>query len=133
MSRKIFVNLPVRDLQRSMAFFKGLGFTFNPKFTDDNAACMVVNEEAFVMLLVESYFKTFTTKEPCTTSSHVEALLAYSCDSRADVDAVVEKALAAGGKEHLKAKDYGFMYQRSFEDLDGHCWEVVWMNPKAVS
>ncbi len=133
MARKLFVNLPVRDLDRSKRFFEALGFTFDPKFTDDKAACMVVSEEAFVMLLTEPFFKEFTTKQPCATATHVEALIAYSADSRAEVDAIVDKALAGGGKEPVKAKDYGFMYQRSFEDLDGHCWEVLWMDPKAVS
>lgn len=132
-SRKIFVNLAVRDLKKSMEFFSKLGFEFNPRFTDDKAACMVLSEEGFVMLLGTPFFKTFTKREICDTSTHTEALLALSCSSRAEVDDLVKKAIAAGGKHAMDPQDHGFMYGWSFYDLDGHHWEVVWMDPKAVT
>jgi predicted lactoylglutathione lyase len=132
LSRKIFVNLAVRDLEKSMGFFSTLGFTFNPKFTDEKAACIVINDEAFVMLLTEPFFKTFTRREPCDTTRHTEGLFALSCASRAEVDELVTKAIAAGGKRAMDPLDHGFMYGWSFYDLDGHHWEVLWMDPKAV-
>jgi predicted lactoylglutathione lyase len=132
-SRKIFVNLAVRDLKRSMDFFAKLGFTFNPKFTDEKAACMIVSDEAFVMLLAEPFFKTFTKREICDTSTHTEGLFALSSPSRAEVDDLVHKAIAAGGKHALDPMDHGFMYGWSFYDLDAHHWEVIWMDPAAVS
>jgi predicted lactoylglutathione lyase len=131
-SRKIFVNLPVRDLNRSKEFFTRLGFEFNPRFTDEKAACMVISEEAYVMLLTEPFFKTFTKKDLCDASSHTEGLFALSCDSRAEVDALVKKAVSAGGAHAMDPQDHGFMYAWSFYDLDGHHWEVLWMDPKAV-
>jgi len=131
-SRKIFVNLQVRDLKRSMDFFSALGFAFNPKFTDDKAACMVVSDEAYVMLLTEPFFRTFTKREPCDTSRHTEGLFALSCGSRAAVDAMVKKAIAAGGAHAMDPQDHGFMYGWSFYDPDGHHWEVLWMDPKAI-
>ena len=131
-ARKIFVNLAVRDLKKSMAFFSALGFTFNPKFTDDNAACMIVSGEAFVMLLHEPYFRTFTRREPCDTSRHTEALVAISCGGRAEVDEIVGKALAGGGQQAMDPQDHGFMYVSSFYDPDGHHWEVFWMDPQAA-
>jgi predicted lactoylglutathione lyase len=130
--RKMFVNLMVRDLKRSKDFFSALGFEFNPKFTDDNAACMVVSDEGFVMLLTESFFKRFTNREPCDTTRHTEALLALACESRAEVDALVKKAVAAGGTHAMEPQEHGFMYGWSFYDVDGHHWEVFWMDPKAV-
>jgi predicted lactoylglutathione lyase len=126
-SRKIFVNLPVRDLKRSMQFFRTLGFEFNPKFTDENAACMIVSEEAFVMLLAESFFKTFLKKNICDTATHTETLLALSCEGRANVDELVKTAIAAGGSHAMDPMDHGFMYGWSFFDPDGHHWEVFWM------
>jgi predicted lactoylglutathione lyase len=131
-SRKIFVNLPVRDLKKSMDFFSTLGFGFNPKFTDEKAACMIISDEAFVMLLREEFFKTFTRRAICDTSTHTEALLALSCSSRAEVDDIVKKAVAAGGAHAMNPQDHGFMYGWSFYDLDGHHWEVLWMDPKAL-
>jgi predicted lactoylglutathione lyase len=131
-SRKIFVNLAVHDLKKSMGFFSGLGFSFNPKFTDDNAACMVVSDEGFVMLLTEPFFRTFTRREPCDTSRHTEGLYALSCGSRAEVDDMVKKAIAAGGTHAMDPQDHGFMYASSFYDLDGHHWEVFWMDPQAA-
>lgn len=131
-SRKLFVNLGVKDLERSKAFFAALGFEFNPRFTDEKAACMVVSEEAFVMLLSEPFLKTFTQRELCDTSRQNEGLFALSCVSREEVDALVQKALAAGGQRAMPPQDHGFMYGGSFYDLDGHHWEVLWMDPKAV-
>jgi predicted lactoylglutathione lyase len=131
-SRKIFVNLAVRDVKKSMDFFAKLGFTFNPKFTDDNAACMIISDEAFVMLLGEPFFKTFTKRELCDTSRQTEGLFAISCESRAEVDDLVKKAVAAGAKNAMDPQDHGFMYGWSFYDLDGHHWEVFWMDPKAA-
>jgi uncharacterized protein len=130
--RKIFINLAVRDLKRAKAFFSALGFDFNPKFTDDNGACMVISDEGYVMLLAEPFFKTFTTRQICDTSRQTEALLALSCESRGDVDALMTKVTDAGGRDAMPAQDHGFMYGRSFYDLDGHHWEVFWMDPKAV-
>jgi uncharacterized protein len=131
-ARKIFVNLAVRDLPRTKAFFSALGFAYNPKFTDDNAACMVISDDAYVMLLAEPFFKTFTRQEVCDTSRHTEALLALSCDSRNAVDELANKAIEAGGRDAMPAQDHGFMYVRTFYDLDGHHWEVLWMDPKAA-
>jgi len=130
--RKIFVNLAVQNLKRTKAFFSALGFDYNPKFTDDNAACMVISDEAYVMLLAESFFKTFTTHEVCDTARQTEALIALSCESRNEVDQLVKKAVGAGGRDAMPPQDHGFMYGRSFYDLDGHHWEVLWMDPKAV-
>jgi len=131
-ARKIFVNLPVRNLQRSVDFFTKLGFTFDPKFTDEKATCMIISEEAFVMLLTEPFFKTFTKREICDTSRQTEGLFALACASRAEVDEMVKKAVAAGGKHAMDPQDHGFMYGWSFYDPDGHHWEVLWMDPKAV-
>jgi predicted lactoylglutathione lyase len=131
-TRNIFVNMSVRDLKRSMEFFSKLGFEFNPKFTDDNAACMIINKDAYVMLLNETFFKTFTKRVICDTRTHTEALFAISCASRAEVDETVKKALAAGGKPAMDAQDHGFMYGHSFYDLDDHHWEVLWMDPAAA-
>ena len=128
----MFVNLPVRDLKKSMEFFRTLGFTFNPKFTDDNAACMLVGEDAYVMLLAQPFFKTFTNREICDTATHVEGLIAVTCENRTDVDPLVEKALASGGRRAMPPKDHGFMYVSSFYDLDGHHWEAFWMDPAAA-
>jgi hypothetical protein len=131
--RKIFVNLAVRDLEASSKeFFSPLGFSFNPKFTDDNAACMIVNDEAFVMLLGQPFFRSFTKREICDTSRYTESLLAVSCGSRMEVDDLVKKAVAAGRQHAMEPQDHGFMYGWSFYDLDGHHWEVFWMDPKAA-
>jgi uncharacterized protein len=131
-SRMIFVNVAVRDLKKSMAFFSKLGFEFNPKFTDDNAACMIISDQAFVMLLTEPFFKGFTKRELCDTTRQTEGLFALSCGSRAEVDEMVNKAVAAGGAHAMPAQDHGFMYGWSFYDLDGHHWEPMWMDPKAA-
>jgi predicted lactoylglutathione lyase len=131
-SRKLFVNISVRDLKKSMQFFSTLGFSFNQQFTDEKAACMVISDEAFVMLLTEPFFRTFTQRELCDTSRQTEGLFALSCDSRAEVDEIVQTALAAGGKHAMDPQDHGFMYGWSFYDLDDHHWEVVWMDPAFV-
>jgi predicted lactoylglutathione lyase len=132
MSRKLFVNIPVRDLKKSMEFFATLGFTFNPQFTDDKAACMVVSDEAYFMLLTETFFRTFTKRQPADTARSTEAMFALSCNSKAEVDEIVRKAIDAGGKHAMDPIDHGFMYGWSFYDLDGHHWEVLWMDPNAV-
>ena len=131
-ARKMFVNLAVADVQKSIDFFTTLGFGFNRQFTDDKAACMVISDEAFVMLLGAPFFKTFTRREIADTSRHTEVLLAVSCDSKAAVDEMVQTAVANGGAPALDAQDHGFMYVRSFYDLDGHHWEIMWMDPQAV-
>jgi len=129
MPSKIFVNLPVRDLARSMEFFKKLGYRFDPRFTDENAACMVVSDDIFVMLLVEKFFRTFTAKTVADTGRSTEVLVGISLPSRDDVDHIVKTALAAGARPTGAPKEHGFMYQRGFEDLDGHVWEYFWMDP----
>ena len=131
-SRKIFVNLPVGDLKRSMEFFTKLGFEFNPRFTDEKGACMVINEGAFAMLLAEPFFRTFTQKEICNSAEQTEGIFALSCNSKDEVDEMVKKAVAAGGKHAMDPLDLGFMYGWSFYDLDDHHWEVLWMDPKAI-
>ncbi|MGE5236802.1 MAG: VOC family protein [Acidobacteriota bacterium] len=131
-TRKIFINLPVHDLERAKKFFARLGFAFNPQFTDEKAACMIVSEEAYVMLLTDAFFKTFTRRKVCDTASQAEALFALSCESRAEVDDLVRKAVAAGGSHAMDPQDHGFMYGWSFCDPDGHQWEVIWMDPSAI-
>lgn len=131
-ARKLFVNLAVRDLERSMEFFARLGFEFNPRFTDEKAACMIISDEAYVMLLVEPFFQTFIKRQVCDTSTHTEALYALSCASRAEVDELVARAIAAGGSYAADKQDHGFMLAWSFYDLDGHQWEVLWMDPAAL-
>ncbi len=132
MARKIFVNLAVKDLQKTTAFFSKLGFEFNPQFTDENAACMVISEHAYVMLLVEKFFKNFTKKEICDSSRATEALVCLSADSRQKVDELVKRALDAGGQPANDPMDHGFMYGWSFQDPDGHIWEVMWMDPATI-
>lgn len=128
MNTKIFVNLPVRDLSKSMDFFKQLGFGFNPQFTDQNAACMVIGEDICVMLLVEDFFKAFTKKEISDATKSTEVIVALSADSREKVDEIINKALKAGGKPSNDPIDQGFMYGWSFQDLDNHLWEIIYMN-----
>ncbi|MCI4566562.1 VOC family protein [Lysobacter sp. CFH 32150] len=130
MSTQIFVNLPVKDLDRSVKFFTALGYTFNPQFTDENATCMIIGENIFAMLLVGRYFKTFTGKALCDTQKNAEAIIALSADNRAQVDEIVGKAVAAGAATPRPVQDLGFMYQHGFEDLDGHLWEYFYMDPK---
>lgn len=132
MSTKIFVNLPVKDLPKSMTFFKGLGFSFNQQFTDETAACMVVSGDIFVMLLTEAKFKTFTPKPICDATKSTEVLVCLSCESRPKVDEMVRNAVAGGGSTYNEPQDHGFMYAHGFQDPDGHIWELVFMEPSAV-
>ena len=132
MPTQIFVNLPVKDLDRSVAFFTALGYRFNPQFTDKNATCMIISDTIYAMLLVEPYFKTFTPRALCDATTHTEALLALSVESRARVDEMVGAALEAGGTEPRERTDMGFMYNRAFADPDGHIWEIFWMDPATV-
>ena len=131
-AKQIFVNLPVKDLGKTIEFFKKLGFEFNPQFTDENATCMVVNDNIFVMLLVEKFFKTFTQKEICDTTKNTEVIIALSTQSREKVDQMLDNVIKAGGKESRKPQDHGWMYGRSFEDLNGHLWEIIYMDEKAL-
>lgn len=130
--RKIFVNLAVKDLNRSKEFFSKLGFEFNPQFTNEEGACMVISDDAYVMLLVEPFFQTFTKKGICDATRQTEAINGLSCSSRAEADAMFEKALAAGGSPCQPPQDHGFMYSQSFYDIDGHHWEVIWVDAAQV-
>ena len=132
MKTKINVNLPIKDLNKSVAFFTKLGFSFNPQFTDENATCMIIGEDIFIMLLVEKFFKSFTKKDVCDTSKNTEAIVALSVESREKVDQMIEKAKEAGGSEPREKQDHGWMYGRSFEDIDGHLWEVFFMEESAI-
>lgn len=132
MSKKIFVNLHVKDLDKSIEFFKKLGFNFNAQFTNDKAASMVISDDIYAMLVTEPFFKTFTPKSIADTSKTSEVLIALSVDSNEEVNTMVNAALAAGGKEPRKATDHGFMYTRAFEDLDGHIWEILYMDQNYV-
>ena len=132
MVTQIFVNLPVKDLDRSVAFFTQLGYTFNPQFTDENATCMIVSDNIFVMLLVEDFFKSFTKKEIPDTATNAQVILALSSESREQVDEWVNKAVAAGATTPNEKQDQGFMYGWGFQDLDGHLWETMYMDPNAL-
>lgn len=132
MATKIFVNLPVKNLDNSVAFFTRLGFTFNPQFTNEQATCMIVGEDIFVMLLVEEFFQTFIKKPISDATQSTEVLIGLSADSREQVDEMVSKAVAAGGKTPNEKQDQGFMYGWGFEDLDGHIWEIFYMDPSAA-
>jgi predicted lactoylglutathione lyase len=132
MAKATFVNFPVRDLGKSIDFFTKMGFTFNAQFTDENATCMVIGENNFAMLLVEKFFKTFTKKEICDTAKDTEVIVALAVESREKVDQLMVKALAAGGTEPRQAQDHGWMYNRNFQDIDGHLWEIFWMDEKAM-
>jgi uncharacterized protein len=133
MPTKIFVNLPVHDLNKSIEFFTQLGFTFNPQFTDETATCMIVSEDIFVMLLTHAKFQTFTPKAICDATKSTEVLVCLSCESRAEVDAMVRKAVAAGGTTYNEPQDHGFMYGHGFQDVDGHIWELIFMEPSAIN
>jgi predicted lactoylglutathione lyase len=132
MARQIFVNLPITNMERSKAFFSSLGFGFNPQFTNEQGACMVVSESIYVMLLVEPFFQGFTKKPVADATKVTEVLVCLSCESRAEVDELVRKAVAGGGKTPIAPQDHGFMYAHGFEDLDGHQWELVYMDPSAT-
>ena len=131
-SRQLFVNLAIDDLDRSTAFFTALGFAFEPRFTDETATCMIVGEDAFVMLLTKPKFGEFTKKPIVDAFAQTEVLLAFSATSREGVDELAEAALASGGSPASEPVDYGFMNSRSFHDPDGHVWEVVWMDEAAA-
>ncbi len=132
MANKIFVNLPVRDLNKSIDFFTKLGFTFNPQFTDETATCMIISEDIFVMLLTHKKFKTFTPKEICDATKSTEVLVCLSFESRGKVDEMVRNAVAAGGSTYNEPQDHGFMYGHGFQDVDGHIWELIYMEPSAI-
>lgn len=130
-NQRIFVNLPVRDLTRAKVFWSGLGYVFDPRFTDENAACLVISDSIYVMLLTTEFFANFAPgKEIVDAGRAVEAIFALSAETRQEVDALVDGAIAAGATEPREPMDHGFLYQRSFDDLEGHQWEVVWMEPE---
>ncbi len=128
MPRQIFVNLPIRDMQKSQAFFRALGLEFNPQFSNDKGACLVIAENIFAMLLVESFFQTFTKLPISDARKATEVLIALSCEDRGEVEALVARAVAAGGTTPNAPQDHGNMYQHGFADLDGHQWQVFWMD-----
>ena len=132
MATKIFVNLPVKDLNKSIEFFTKLGFSFNQQFTDETATCMIVTDDIFVMLLTVEKFKTFTPNEICDAKKYTEVLVCLSLESRPKVDEMVRKAVVAGGATYNEPQDHGFMYGHGFQDLDGHIWELIYMEPGAV-
>jgi hypothetical protein len=132
MATKIFVNLPVQDLDKSMAFFQALGYQFNPQMTDKTAACLVISEDIQSMLLTHAKFKELALRDVCNVAEGGEVILCLSCDSREQVDTLVQKAIANGGKAHEEPQDYGFMYHYGFQDLDGHLWGLIYINPDHV-
>ena len=132
MASKIFVNLPVKNLNKSIEFFTKLGYSFNQQFTDETATCMIVTDDIFVMLLTEEKFKTFTPKEICDAKKSTEVLVCLSLESRPKVDEMVRKAVAAGGTTYNEPQDHGFMYAHGYQDLDGHIWELIYMEPSAI-
>jgi predicted lactoylglutathione lyase len=132
LSKNIFVNLPVKDLNKTVEFFTQIGFEFNPQFTDENATCMIIGENIYAMLLVEPFFKTFIQKEIADAAKTTEVIVALSADSREQVDEIVNKALAAGAKPYNEPIDHGFMYSWSFQDINDHLWELVHMDENAV-
>jgi predicted lactoylglutathione lyase len=133
MNKQIFVNLAVKDLNKSKAFFEALGYTFNPQFTNESGACMVIADGSiYAMLLTEPFFKTFVDKPIVQAKEATEVLVCLSCESREEVDALVAKAIAAGGRASRPPQDHGFMYGHGFEDLDGHIWELAWMAPQSA-
>jgi uncharacterized protein len=132
-ARKLFVNIPVNDLQRAITFFEALGFAFNTQFTDATATCMLVGEDAYFMLLTKEKFASFSRKPSGDSRSETNAMFAITTDSREEVDALYAKALAAGASPAAEAQDHGFMYVQSFYDLDGHHWELFWMDQAAVN
>lgn len=129
MNTQIFVNLPVKNLNRSIEFFTQLGFQFNPQFTDETATCMIVSDDIFVMLLTHEKFKTFTPNAICDATKSTEVLVCLSAESRAAIDERVRTAVAAGGSTYNESQDHGFMYGHGFQDLDGHIWELIYMEP----
>ena len=126
------MNLPVKDLPKSTEFYTKLGYTVNPQFTGETATCLIISEDIYVMLGTHATLKSFTTKEICDTTKYTSALISLSCDSRAQVDELVAKAIAAGGSTSGEPTDHGFMYSHDFEDLDGNGWGLFWMDPSAI-
>ena len=133
MAKQIFINLPVKDLRKSISFFKKLGFKFNPQFTDDKAACMIIGENIYSMLLLEKFFKSFTKKKVADAKKTTEVLIAIDVNSRKDVDMMIKKAVAAGGSLYNNPQDHGWMYGHSFADLDGHQWEILYMDESKMT
>jgi predicted lactoylglutathione lyase len=133
MPTKIFVNLPVKDLKRTMDFFTHLGFSFNQQFTDEKAACLVINEGSiYAMLITEEFFKTFTRKPISDATKSTEVLIALDAESRQEVDDMIRKAVEAGGTVYMESQDHGWMYGHSFADPDGHQWEILYMDESAI-
>lgn len=132
MATKIFINLPVKDLNRSISFFTELGFSFNPQFTNEKGTCLIIGENINAMLLVEEFYATFTNKEICNAETTSEVLIAVSFETREKVDEIMEKAIRSGGTEYVETKDYGWMYQRTFLDIDGHHWEIFYMDESKI-
>lgn len=132
MATQIFVNLPVKDLEKSKAFFSALGFEFNKQFTDEKAACLIIGENIYAMLLMEDFFRSFIKKDIADASKFAEVINAFSVDSKEKVNELAEKASAAGAVEYNEPQDYGWMYSRAFQDLDGHLWEVVYSDLSAL-
>ncbi|MBC7950092.1 MAG: VOC family protein [Chitinophagaceae bacterium] len=128
MATKLFINLPVRELDKSVSFFTNLGYSFNPQFTDEKATCMIISDNIFAMLLTETYFQTFTKKQICDAKTSTEVLIALDANSREEVQQMVEKAKELGASIYAEPQDHGWMYQHSFADLDGHQWELIYMD-----
>jgi uncharacterized protein len=133
MGSRIFVNLPVKDLRKSVEFFTRLGFSFDPQFTDETATCMIVGQDIFIMLLNHAKFRTFTPNPICDARKSTEVLVCLSCESRLEVDEMVRKAVASGGNTYKQPEDHGFMYGHGFQDPDGHIWELMWMDTGAIN
>ena len=132
MVKQIFINLPIKDLNKTNAFFTGLGFSFNPQFSNEIATCVILGENIFAMLLKEEFFKSFTTKEICDAKKSTETLICIQVESREKVNELLTIAIASGGNEHREKQDHGWMYARSMEDLDGHIWEIMFADPSAM-
>jgi predicted lactoylglutathione lyase len=130
--KQVFINLPIRDLAKSMEYFRTVGYTFNPQFSDDTAACMIISEHIYAMLLTHEKFKGFITTDICDATKQTEVLIALNQDTRAQVDEIADKAISMGGRAFKEPQDHGFMYLRSIQDLDGHVWEYFWMDPSFV-
>ncbi len=128
MATKVFINLPVKNLDKSISFFTNLGFTFNPQFTDEKAGCMIISENIFAMLLTDSYFQTFTKKQVCDAKTATEVLITLDADSKEELQYLVEKAKESGAVIYSEPQDHGWMYQHGFADLDGHQWELAYMD-----
>lgn len=133
MTTKIFVNLPVQDLNKSIEFFTKLGYSFNPQFTNEKATCMIISDDIFVMLLTKQFFKTFVPNEIADAAKSTESIICLSSESREKVDEMIKKALDAGAKTYKEPQDHGFMYGHGYQDLDGHLWEIMWMDQSGVN